>query len=69
MVTTLKNLSVEERLRIVEELWDSIASDQGALPLTSKQRAELDRRLDAFALDGDPGRPARDVISDIRKRL
>jgi putative addiction module component (TIGR02574 family) len=69
MDTTLKNLPVEERIRIVEDLWDSIARDQRALPLTQDQIAELDRRLDAFEIDGDLGRPAKDVISDIRKRL
>jgi len=69
MDTTLKNLSVEDRLRIVEDLWDSIASDQSALPLTPEQKAELDRRLDAFAIDGNLGRPAKDVISEIRRRL
>jgi len=69
MDTTLKNLPVEERIRIVEDLWDSIARDQTALPLTEDQKAELDRRLDAFGIDGNLGRPARDVISDIRKRL
>ena len=69
MDTTLKNLPVEERIRIVEDLWDSIARDQTALPLTQDQMAELDKRLDAFEIDGDLGRPAEDVISDIRKRL
>jgi len=69
MDTTLRNLSVEDRLRIVEDLWDSIASDQSALPLTPEQKAELDRRLDAFAVDGNLGRPANDVILEIRRRL
>ena len=69
MDTTLKNLPIDERIRIVEDLWDSIARDQRALPLTQDQVAELDRRLDAFEIDGDLGRPARDVISEIRKRL
>jgi hypothetical protein len=32
-------------------------------------RAELDRRLDAYDADGDPGRPAGHVIADIRKKL
>ncbi len=54
---------------MVEDLWDSIARDQGAPPLTSDQVAELNCRLDVFEIDGDPGRPAKDVISDIRKRL
>jgi len=69
MDETLKNLPIEERIRIVEDLWDSIARDQKALPLTQEQTAELDRRLDAFEIDGNLGRPAEDVISDIRKRL
>lgn len=69
MNANLRNLPLEERLRLVEDLWDSIAADQGALPLTSPQQAELDRRLDAYAADGIPGRLAADVIADIRKRL
>jgi putative addiction module component (TIGR02574 family) len=69
MNANLRKLSVEERIRLVEDLWDSIAADQGALPLTAEQRAELDRRLDAYELDPHSGRPAEDVIADIRKRL
>ena len=38
----IDRLSVEERLVLVEELWDSIAA---AIPLTNAQHAELDRRL------------------------
>jgi putative addiction module component (TIGR02574 family) len=59
----------DEGSRLVEDLWDSIASDQNALPLTTEQRAELDRRLDAYELDRDPGRPAEDVIAEIRRKL
>lgn len=65
----LRDLPVEQRMRLVEELWDSIAADQEALPLTEEQRAELYRRLDAYEADGEPGRPAEIVLADIRKRL
>jgi putative addiction module component (TIGR02574 family) len=41
----IDRLSVEERLVLVEELWDSIAENSAAVPLTDAQRAELDRRL------------------------
>lgn len=68
-ITTLRDLPVEQRLHLVEELWDSIASDQRALPLTDDQRAELDRRLDAYELDGNAGRRAEVALDDIRKRL
>ncbi|HBO14304.1 MAG TPA: addiction module protein [Halieaceae bacterium] len=65
----LRDLPVEDRIRLFEDLWDSIASDQKALPLTPEQVSELDRRLDKFELDGELGRPASKVVSDIRRRL
>nr|WP_297460830.1 addiction module protein [uncultured Halomonas sp.] len=68
-ISNLRDLPVEQRLHLVEELWDSIASDQEVLPLTGEQRKELNRRLDAYELDGNPGRPAEIVLADIRKRL
>lgn len=68
-LASLRQLPVEQRMHLVEELWDSIAADQGALPLTDEQRVELDRRLDAYEADGNPGRPAKEALDDIRKRL
>jgi putative addiction module component (TIGR02574 family) len=65
----LQHLPVEERIRLVEALWDSIAADQQALPLTPDQKVELDRRLDAYAIDKNRGRLAADAIADIRRRL
>ncbi len=69
MKPSVMDLPVEQRIRLVEDLWDSIAAEQSVLPLTDAQRAELDRRLDAFEIDGDPGRPAARVIADLRRRL
>lgn len=65
----LSKLPLDERIKLVEELWDSIASEQKALPLTAEQKAEIDRRLDAYAADGNRGRPAADAIADIRRKL
>ena len=39
-----RNLPIPERLQLVEDIWDSIAQDAKALPLTPEQRAELHRR-------------------------
>jgi len=69
MNAQLKALPLGERLRLVEDLWDSIAAEAKALPLTDAQREELDRRLDAYEADGNPGRPANDVLAGIRRRL
>ena len=48
------DLPLDERMQLVEDLWDSIAAEQEALPITEAQRAELDRRLEAFERDRDP---------------
>jgi len=69
MTSNLKQLPVDERIRLVEDLWDSIAADQAAVPLSPAQRAELDRRLDAYEADGNAGRTAEEVIPELRKRL
>jgi putative addiction module component (TIGR02574 family) len=69
METMLQLLPVDERIKLVEDLWDSIAADQSVLPLTTDQKAELDRRLDAYAIDANRGQIATDVISNIRRRL
>jgi len=50
MAISMKSLGIdqlpfEERLSLAEELWDSIASDPAAFPLTDAQRAELARRI------------------------
>ena len=47
MNTKLLELSIDERIKLVKDLWDSIAAEQEILRLTDEQRAELDRRLDA----------------------
>ena len=60
---------IDERIRFVEDLWDSIAVDQNALPVTAEQKAELDRRLDAYAIDKNRCSSASDVIAGIRRRL
>ena len=69
MNPTLRDLPIEQRIRLVEDLWDSIAADERTLSLTDEQKAELDRRLDAYEADGNTGRPAGEALVDIRKRL
>lgn len=69
MNVKLKQLPVEDRIRLVEDLWDSIAADQQSLRLTTEQRAELDRRLDAYELDKNHGRSAAVAVADIRHKL
>ena len=65
----IDRLSVEERLALVEELWDSIADGGADLPLTDAQRAELDRRLAEHETRPDEVVPWEDVKASIGGRL
>ena len=48
----IDRLSVDERLQLVLEIWDSVAPSIEQLPITQAQRDELDRRL--AALEANP---------------
>ena len=65
----IDRLSVEERLALVEELWDSIAESSGDLPLTDAQQAELDRRLVEHEANPDDVVPWEDIKAWIDPRL
>ena len=65
-IADLLELSVAERIQLVEDLWDSIAAVPEALPLTDAQREELDRRLDAYHRDPTAGSPGDDVRQRVR---
>jgi putative addiction module component (TIGR02574 family) len=63
-------LSVAERLRLVGDIWDTIANEapDAALPLTPKLKREIDRRLAAHRRDPSFPKPLDQVIAKITKR-
>lgn len=62
----IAKLSPEERLELLEQLWDSLSPE--AIPMTDAQREELDRRLDELDREGPIGIPWNDVLDRIRTR-
>ncbi len=44
-------LPTEERLRVVERIWDSIAAEPESLPLTEAQKLEIESRLAEYERD------------------
>jgi putative addiction module component (TIGR02574 family) len=40
-------LTVAERLQLIEEIWNSISSNDSEIVLTSAQQQEIDRRLES----------------------
>ena len=62
----IAKLSPEERLELLEQLWDSLAPE--AVPMTDAQKEELDRRLDELDREGPAGIPWNEVLDRIRNR-
>lgn len=65
----IDRLSMEERLTLVEDLWDSIAEESAATTLTDAQRAELERRLADHKANPDDVVPWENVKASITARL
>ena len=64
----IEMLTVEERLNLIERLWDSLSVTQHDIPLTDAQRAELDRRLDELEEKGPIGVPWEQVVDSIKSK-
>lgn len=41
----IDSMSVEDRIALVQDIWDSVAIEAGLLPPSPAEKAELDRRL------------------------
>ncbi len=64
-VTDTLNLSIPERIQLVEDIWDSIAADITLMELTEKERKLLDARLAAYHLDPTAGSPWEEIYQRI----
>jgi putative addiction module component (TIGR02574 family) len=68
----IESLSKDERLDLLERLWDSLSEMPSDVPVTRAQQAELDRRSDALDRDVEEGRalgvPWDEVVRQLRAR-
>ena len=62
------NLSVSERIQLVEDIWDSIVEIPEAVILTDDQKMDLDNRLDAYHRKSTESSPWEEVRERIQKR-
>jgi len=60
------DLPVEERIRLVEDIWESIIAVPEAIPLTEAQAAELERRLEAYHRHPEAGSPWDEIKNRVR---
>ena len=64
----IASLSPEERLQLLDALWESLSANTEAITLTDAHREELDRRLDELDREGPIGIPWEEVLRRIRER-
>ena len=63
----IARLSSEERLQLLDELWESLCKDPRSVPFTQAQREDLDARLDEIERQGSRGIPWDEVVRRIRQ--
>ena len=61
-------LPIPERIRFVEDVWDSIAVESGAVELSAEQRAELDLRIEDYKKNPDGNVPWETIKAEARAR-
>ena len=61
-------LPVPERLKLVEDIWNTIADAPDALELTEEDKRLIDERLESYRQDPDAGSPWEEVYARITSR-
>ncbi len=54
-------LSIPERIQLVEDIWDTIATEAQAVELTEDEKKIIDERLEAYHKNPNLGSPWEDV--------
>jgi putative addiction module component (TIGR02574 family) len=65
----IDRLSVDDRMALVQEIWDSIADEVARAPLTEAQRREIDRRLAAHKANPQAAVPWEQVEAEALARV
>jgi len=63
--TDTLELSIPERIQLVEDIWDTIALKAEFVQLTEYERTIIDERLEAYHKNPDLGSPWEDVYMRI----
>ncbi len=66
-LTEILKLPAEERLRLVELLWESLRTTPGELPLSDAHRAALDAELADHERDPSNVLTLEEVLAGIKK--
>ena len=61
-------LPLAERVRLADQIWDTIAAEAYDPDLTTEQLAELERRAEEFRKNPNDGTSWEEVRAELRKR-
>ena len=64
----LLELPINERLRLVSVLWDSISEHPELLKLTDAERKILDERMEAYMKNPTEGKPWSEIKAELLAR-
>ena len=67
-IAEILQLPVEERLRLVQLIWDSVAADPSAASRSDAHRAGIDERLAEHERNPDDVITRDEVLSEARRR-
>lgn len=67
-ISQASSLSRDDRIRLVQAIWDGIAAEGAPAPLTVAQREELDRRLTEDDLSPNDVESWGDVKAELKSR-
>jgi len=65
----IDKLDIEERLKLIGEIWDSVSDEAGDLSLSPEMKEELDRRLAAADANPEASVPWEDVKKRAMDRI
>jgi putative addiction module component (TIGR02574 family) len=65
----VRSLSIDERIELVQAIWDDIATECMLPDLTEAQKVELDRHLASLEADPERGIPWETVKTEIEAKL
>ncbi len=63
--TDTLNLSIPERIQLVEDIWDTIAAETDSIELNEEEKKKIDERLANYHKNPQLGSVWKDVIQRI----
>ena len=66
--TDTLELSIPERIQLVEDIWETIIAEAASIELTEDEKRIIDVRLEMYHRNPELGSPWEDVYNKIMRR-